>query len=126
MEKIDRRKYPRVQICDPISYLCIDAKGTVFDQNIGVARDVSQNGIQIETFHEIKSEYALLMFFDLAKNPLEVRGKVIYCKKNESGQFNIGFKLQGTAKENILFVTALVRSYHYQKEKSRLVITPSI
>ena len=66
------------------------------------------------------------MFFDMNKNQIEVKGKVVYCRKNESGQFSVGINLIGNEAENLRFVKALVKSYHYQKEKSRLAISPGI
>ena len=125
MENKERRKYPRVQIFDPISYLSLDS-GCERLQNVAVVRDVSQTGIQMEAFLEVKSEKLSLMFFDMYKNQIEVKGKVIYCRKNESGQYSIGIQLIGNEAENLRFVKALVKSYHYQKEKSRLVISPGI
>ena len=125
MENKERRKYPRVQIFDPISYLSLD-EGSEIHQNVAVVRNVSQTGIQMETFVEIKSKKLSLMFFDMHKNQIEVKGKVIYCRKNESGLFRIGIQLIGNEAENLRFVKALVKSYHYQKEKSRLAISPGI
>ncbi len=122
----ERRKYSRVQIFDPISYLSKDSTGKVTGYNVAVVRNVSQTGIQIETYQAISSETISLMFFDLTNNQIKVKGKVVYCAKNESGQYNIGIRLAGTALENLQFVKALVKSYHYQKEKSRLVISPGI
>jgi hypothetical protein len=122
----ERRKYSRVQIFDPISYLSLDSGGGMVHQNVAVVRNVSQTGIQIESFLEIRSKKLSLMFFDLHKNHIEVEGKVVYCKRNESGQFSIGIHLIGNDEENLRFVRALVKSYHYQKEKSRLVISPGI
>jgi hypothetical protein len=122
----DRRKYPRVQIFDPISYLTLDSAGKTINQNVAVVRNVSQTGIQMEAFLEVKSKRLSLMFFDMYKNQIEVKGKVIYCRRNESGQFSIGIHLTGNEAENLRFVKALVKSYHYQKEKSHLVISPEI
>jgi hypothetical protein len=122
----ERRKYPRIQIFDPISYLSLDSDGKTVLQNVAVVRDVSQTGIQMEAFVEVKSKKLSLMFFDMNKNQIEVKGKVVYCRKNESGQFSIGINLIGNEAENLRFVKALVKSYHYQKEKSRLAISPGI
>jgi hypothetical protein len=123
MENIERRKYPRVQIYDPISYQCLDSKGDLLDQNIGVARNISQDGIQIETYKEVDAEFLLLMFIDLNKNVIEIKGQAIYCLKKESGQFKTGIRLKGTPKEKIQFVKALIKYYHHNNEESRLVIS---
>ena len=122
----ERRKYPRVQIFDPISYLSLDSDGKTIHQNVAVVRDVSQTGVRIEAFMEVKAKNLSLMFFDMHKNQIEVKGKVVYCKKNEYGQFSIGIQLIGNEAENLRFVRALVKSYHYQKEKSHLTSAPGI
>jgi len=126
MGENERRKYSRVQIYDPISYLSKDSKGKVLGYNIAVVRNVSQTGIQIETFQPISSDNISLMFFDLDNTEIEIKGKVVYCAKNDCGQYNIGIHLVGTAAENLKFIKALVKSYHYKKEESRLVISPGI
>jgi hypothetical protein len=126
MGKKERRKYSRVQIFDPISYLSKDSTGKVIGYNVAVVRNVSQTGIQIETFQAISSENISLMFFDLANKEIEIKGEVVYCTKTDSGQYNIGIHLVGTAAKNLQFIKALVKSYHYQKEKSHLVISPGI
>jgi len=126
MKKEERRKHSRVQIYDPISYLSLDADGEILEQNIAVVRNVSQTGIQIETFRPILTEYISLMFFDLAQNQIEVKGEVVYSARNDSGQYNIGINFVGKAKESLQFIKALVKSYHYQKEKSSMVTSPGI
>jgi hypothetical protein len=126
MGENERRKYSRVQIYDPISYLSKDSKGKVLGYNIAVVRNVSQSGIQIETFQPISSDNISLMFFDLNNKEIEIKGEVVYCAKNDCGQYNIGIHLVGTAAENLQFIKALVKSYHYKKEESRLVISPGI
>ena len=126
MGNTERRKHPRVQIFDPISYLSLDSDSETIHQNVAVVRDVSQTGIQMEAFLEVKSKKLSLMFFDMHKNQIEVKGKVVYCRRNESGQFSIGIQFIGNKAENLRFVKALVKSYHYQKEKSHLAISPGI
>ena len=126
MVKEERRRYTRVQIYDPISYLSVDVDGEVLEQNVAVVRNVSQTGVQIESFLPIRSEYISLMFFDMDQKPIEVKGEVIYSERNDSDQYNIGISFIGKKKETLQFVKALVKSYHYQKEKSSMVISPGI
>ena len=126
MENKERRKNPRVQIFDPITYLISNADGDALEQNIAVVRNVSKTGIQIETFRAIHSKDISLMFFDLSQKQIEVKGEVVYCRKKEAGQYHIGINFVGKAEENLHFVKALVKSYHYQKERSHLVISPGI
>ena len=122
MPDIDRRKYPRVQIYDPISYTGVDLEGNLMGQHAGTTKDISQHGIKIESVCDISSKYVVLTFIDLEQKLNEIMGKVVYCKKNDSGNFDVGICLQGKQQENIDFTKKLVRHYHYKKEKSRLIM----
>ena len=119
MQKTDRRKYPRVKVFDPISYSFWDSNSNVLVENIYLALNRSQNGVQIQTFTEIQSKNIRLKFVDLERNTIEVNGEVIYCSKQKSGIFKIGVRLMGTDAENVHFVKQLVKFYHYGKNRSR-------
>ncbi|MEJ2099606.1 MAG: hypothetical protein P8X68_06480 [Desulfobacterales bacterium] len=98
-----------------ISYNGLDVKSNVVERYTGVALNVSQNGIQLETDRIIETRYILLMFFDFKSNYVAARGEVIYSRKNDSGQFWTGINLQGKNGDNLQFVKKLIQSYHYQK-----------
>ena len=124
MEQPERRKHPRVQIYDPISYVGIGSQGIHVEQNIGVARDVSVSGIKIESICNIETKNIVLTFVDTEQKFNEIRGKVIYSRRNKAGNFELGISLQGKHKENIDFTKKLVQHYHYNKQNSRLTTTP--
>jgi len=119
MAASDRRKYPRVPICDPISYIAIDSEGNHLSQNLGTVQNASQNGINIETYDSIDSEFALLSFVDLDKRLVEIKGRIVFCRQKQSGKFENGISLQGTSEEKLQFIKKLVRNYHYTKKDPR-------
>ena len=49
MSTSERRKYPRVKVYYPISYVCMDKNGRIVQENMGVALNISQSGILVET-----------------------------------------------------------------------------
>jgi hypothetical protein len=116
MNKLERRKHPRAKISYPLSFDCTDEKGSIVQQNMGVALDISQSGILIETANSVFSKYVSLTTVDLDGNVIEVKGKVAYCKKNESTKYRVGISFDGTQAQNIHFVKALTRSYYYNKD----------
>jgi hypothetical protein len=85
---VEKRKHPRVQVYSPISYLCEDSSGNILEQNMGVARDVSLAGMQIETFQMIQSKYIVLMFSDFKQKILEARGEIAYCCNPPQKQYH--------------------------------------
>ncbi|MEJ2114170.1 MAG: PilZ domain-containing protein [Flavobacteriaceae bacterium] len=83
----ERRKHPRVKVYYPISYVCTDKKGSIVQQNMGVALNISQSGILIETADSVFSKYISLTTVDLNGSVIEIKGKIAYCKKNESTKY---------------------------------------
>jgi hypothetical protein len=122
---VEKRKHPRVQVYTPISYQCEDSSGNILEQNMGVARDVSLTGVQIETYQMIQSKIVVLMFSDYKQQLLQARGKTVYCKKIGKGKYKTGIKLKGSTEANLEFLKALVKSYHYGKETARENISPT-
>ena len=119
MEKTERRKYPRVRVYYPISYVCMDKNGCIVQQNMGVALNISPSGILIETADSVFSKYVTLLSVDLKENMIEIRGKVAYCKKDKSGKYRTGISFKGTHAQNIHFAKGLIKSYHYKKNEYR-------
>ena len=103
MKKKNRRKYPRIKICNPISYDCVDQKGNLLDQNMGIALDVSQNGILLETPQKIESKTISLLFVDLDNELIEIPATVVFSIMKKDMKFKSGINFQGSREENILF-----------------------
>jgi c-di-GMP-binding flagellar brake protein YcgR len=115
MEKVDRRKFPRVKIFNPISYDCVDKDGNLLDQNMGLALDISQNGILLETAHILKSKNIYLLFVDVDNELTRITARVVFSVKKKDGKFKTGINFQGTQEENIQFAKKIVQAYHHQK-----------
>jgi hypothetical protein len=78
MNTSERRKYPRIKIYYPISYVFTNEKGSIVQQNMGVVLNISQSGILIETADSVFSKYISLTSVDLNGNVIEVKGKIAY------------------------------------------------
>ena len=115
---MDRRKYPRVETCNLISYVSIDENGSVLNQSMGRALNISQNGIFLETSRIILSQFVSLMSFDEGNNLIEIRGQVAYSRDIGSGRFGAGISFCGTSHENIQFAIKLIKVYNYRKYRS--------
>jgi c-di-GMP-binding flagellar brake protein YcgR len=114
--KIEKRKYPRVKISNTISYVGSDENGTVVEQCMGVIKDISQNGLLIESLQAVESKDLSLMASTQKNKLIKIKGKVVSCRKDEFGKFKTGILLEGTHEENVRFVRELIRAYHYQKK----------
>ena len=115
MKQKNRRKYPRLKICNPISYDSVDKEGNLLDQNMAIALDVSQNGILLETHKKIEVKTILLLFVDLENELIEIPGTVVFSIKKKDMKFKSGINFQGTREQNVLFAKKVIQAYHYQR-----------
>ncbi|MEJ2170999.1 MAG: PilZ domain-containing protein [Desulfobacterales bacterium] len=110
--KGDRRKYPRVNSDNLITYSCVDESNTELNQCMARALNVSPLGAKIETYQEILSENIHLTTVDDAGNLLEIMGRVVYAHKAESGRYEFGIVFTGTEAENTDFALKLIGVCH--------------
>ena len=116
MQDTSCRTCQRVKIEKCLSYNELDIHSNVVDRYMGVALNISQNGLQLETDQIVFTDYILLMFYDYKSNYIATKGKVVYSKEDESGKFKTGIRLMGINGDNQKFVKRLIQSYHYQKK----------
>lgn len=115
MENQLRRVSARIGINKCLSYNSMDACSNIIERYMGVALNISQHGIQLETDRKIGVEKILLMFFDYQSNYIAAKGRVVYTTQDGPEKFKTGICLEGTRRENLLFIKKLIRSYHYRK-----------
>lgn len=73
---------------------------------IGIIQNASQTGILIKINQPLRYNYVELYFVNLGRNQQTLNGKVIHCKENPSGQFEIAIRLLGSREQNLEFVKA--------------------
>ncbi len=121
MKKLDRRKFPRIKVFNPIAYDCMDKNGVLVNQNMGIALDISQNGILLETAQMIQEKNIYLLFVDLEDNMTRIIGRVVFSVKNKDGNFKSGINFQGDSDANIAFATRLIQAYQQIESEPILV-----
>lgn len=108
----ERRKYPRVDINNLISYSCIDEDGNTLNRCMARAVDINPLGAKIEAYHEILSETIQLSSFDTDGNIIDIIGKISHTRKTETGRYEFGIRFMGTEAENTDFALKLIDVCH--------------
>ena len=85
---------------------------------MGVALDICQSGILIESVSIIDSEDVLLVSVDLDKKVIDQKCKVVYRRRLKHGRYRIGMSFTGSHKLNIAFAIKIAKAYHYLKKTS--------
>lgn len=100
----DKRQYPRFKTNNLISYVCLDSNGNEISQGMGKGIDVSSSGILIETHNPIIPQDISLMVICREDEIIYIKGKVIYCRTEDSGMFRTVIKFLETNERIRLFV----------------------
>ena len=119
---MDRRKYPRSNIKNFISFVVYNENGQIESQKTGTALDVSRGGLFLETAEKISTTSISLISTSSDNKVIEIKAKVIYSRQVDDGKFKNGISLNGNREENLRFIKGLVRSYHLRKKSHNRTI----
>jgi hypothetical protein len=113
----EKRKHPRIQTKNPISYICIDDDGNQMDEGMGTTADISQGGALIETAMPIESKYILLISIDLDENIFETKGRVAHSRYVGPAKYLTGIQFLGPPQEVTQIVRNFILDYHNRKDE---------
>ena len=113
--KDEHRKHGRVDSLNLLDYICIDQDNQRLAQRgMGRTLNVSSGGITLETHNEIKSPFVELTI-GLEDDIIELKGRVVYCKKNENDKFATGIEFITTDKA-MQILDNYIAAFHKQKK----------
>ena len=113
---MEQRKFPRIKIRNFISFVEYNKDGQIESHNPGIALDVSQGGILLETRDKLDTQCIHLIYTSNDSKLIEIKAKVVYSLPAGDEKFNNGLSLQGKPDENLQFVTNLIQAYHFRKK----------
>ena len=111
MRFVEKRKHPRVDINNLVSYRCRDNSGNQTKQGRGKSVNISQGGILIETHDPFEWQEILLLSIDIEDELVSIKGKVIYCNAANFGKFRTGIQFLETNEKIVTFVEGLLKTY---------------
>jgi hypothetical protein len=104
MRPKERRKFPRIatdNLHSTIKFIKDDTQSV--SQTECRIVNISVAGLQIETQYPINSKHVYLAVTDLDGNPIEIKGRVIYCNKISPKIFHVGISFIGPNSEIEMF-----------------------
>ena len=111
MTFVEKRKHPRADITNLVSYRCMDDSGNQAKQGRGKSVNISQGGILIETHDPFEWQDILLLSIDIEDESVSIKGKVIYCNAANFGKYRTGIQFLETNKKIVTFVEGLLKTY---------------
>ena len=107
----ERRKHPRVEINNLVSYICIDDRGNKTKKGRGKAINISRGGILIETHDSFEWQDILKLSIDIENELISIKGKAIYCNADGFGKFRTGIQFLETNEKIVSFVINLLNAH---------------
>ncbi|MDH3356226.1 MAG: PilZ domain-containing protein [Desulfobacteraceae bacterium] len=111
MTFVEKRKHPRVNINNLISYRCMDDSGNQTKEGRGKSINISQGGILIETHDPFEWQDIIRLFIDIEDESVNIKGKVVYCNAANFGKFRTGIQFLETNEKIVSFVIKLLETY---------------
>jgi hypothetical protein len=111
LEFKERRKHPRIEINNLISYIFIVDCGNKKNDGRGKALNISHGGILIETNDSFEWQDILQLAIKVEDELISIKGKVIYCNAHDFGKFRTGIQFLETNEKILSFVVNLLKTY---------------
>jgi len=108
----EKRRYKRIETSNLISYVFIDKEGNEIEEGMGAALNISQGGLLLETYLPVNAQFILIMYIDLEGQLLKIKGKVVYSRPGELGNFFVGVRFVDTLESQRKMIVSFIKSYH--------------
>ncbi len=87
---LKKRTSQRFDSLNLISYECMDENNNIIQQGIGRTINLSETGILLETQALMELNTLIVMSAGLKDELIEIKGKIVHCKKADNKKFEIG------------------------------------
>ena len=110
----DKRKSPRIDSLNLISYVVYDEADNAIRQGMGRTLNISRTGICLDTYKPLSRRQKVALTIGLKDNLVDIIGRVIHVRRKKNGRFDNGidFVEMDQNQQSVLagFLTAYYKS----------------
>jgi len=117
MTSDNKRQHQRIPSLN-LSYICLDENNNIVKQGMGRTLNISESGILLETHFPIEPQYLVLMTIALEEDLLEIKGKPIHARSNETGEFEVGIEFLEPDQDSIRLLQNFISKYESRNEST--------
>ncbi len=111
---INKRKHERVGALNLLSYVTLDSDGKEWNQGMGRTLNISTTGLQLETHEPIQTNNILQISIGIEDELVEIKGKVVYTNRGESGMFETGMEFIQVKQDALAVLKKYVSEFNKQ------------
>jgi hypothetical protein len=109
---INKRKHERVGALNLLSYVSMDSEGKEWNQGMGRTLNISESGLQLETNEPIQTKYILLISIGIEDQLVDIKGKVVYTNRGDSGMFEAGIEFIEVKPEALMVLKKYISEFN--------------
>ena len=116
MATLEKRRSPRVDVNNFVSYYLLDENDKIFHGGFGKSKNISDVGILIETSELIKTDFVIVAIIDEGNNFIEMKGKVRHSRKDKKNVVYTGIELIGDCEKKSEFAMLFKSAYRSNQD----------
>ncbi|MDY7037122.1 MAG: PilZ domain-containing protein [Thermodesulfobacteriota bacterium] len=101
MRTIEKRKKPRIDSHNLLSYICFDENDQEVKQGMGRTLNVSEGGILMDTHVPFDKKAILSLTIGMEDDLMDIKGKIAFCRKRKAGHFETGIQFLDLDEEKL-------------------------
>ena len=110
----NNRKHERVDALNLLSYVSLDSDGKEWNQGMGRTLNISETGLQLETHEPIQTQYILQVSIGIEDELVEIKGKVVYTNRGDSGKFETGMEFIEVKQDALAVLNKYIYEFNNQ------------
>lgn len=109
---MEKRKYPRINSSNLLSYACVNSDNKVIQQGMGKTLDVSEGGILLETHVSLEMECNIHFDIGFRDEVARIVGRVVYARAGEKGRIESGIHFEEYSQKNHHILLRFIESFN--------------
>jgi hypothetical protein len=112
----DKRKSPRIDSLNLISYVVYDESGNAIRQGMGRTLNISKTGICLDTYRALSRRQKVSLSIGLKDNLVDIVGIVVHVRKRKNGRFDNGIDFVDMDQRQQSVLSHFLTAYHQLKD----------
>lgn len=116
----ERRKHPRIETENDVSYILFNASREIIDKGRGKILNLSQSGMLLETKNPLDGSFVILAAMDPGGNKVKVPGRVANTRQSDKTDgYRTGIEFKGSREQKIRAIVAFVKDSSRRRHPDR-------
>ncbi len=119
MASKDKRKSPRVDSLNLISYVVFDEADNAVRQGMGRTLNLSKTGICLDTYRPLSRRQKVALTIGLKDNLVDIFGRVVHVRKRKNGRFDNGIDFAEMDQNQQSILSRFLTAYYENIKKDQ-------